>query len=180
MVLRSVLTTQETGRPTDHNFYDFFATLYMKLKGPRMHSEKRIPIQSFYSRNQSFGQKEKTILSMWIIPTRQWKKYGNFSSAWNQLWMNRSIFPLNSNILPRKDFAHKKKGLSMPEFFWRKPPPYLAAWYLWSPLSSDRGAAWNTGQELQTLRFHKMKSFVFVLPQCPSFVFEPTMTQMQK
>ena len=41
--------------------------------------------------------------------------------------MNRSIFWLQSNILPSKDFAHKKWGLSMPRFFWRKQPPTLAA-----------------------------------------------------
>ena len=48
----------------------------------------------------------------------------------------------------------------------------LAPWFLWSLLSSHRGAARNTGQELQTLRLHKMKSFVFVFAALALFCLQ--------
>ena len=47
--------------------------------------------------------------------------------------LHTEVMPLNASLL------------------WGKQQPSLAARCLWSPLSPDRGAARNTGQELQTL-----------------------------
>ena len=42
------------------------------------------------------------------------KKQHLFSGG-NKPWMNQSIFPLHSNILPRKDFAHKNAWVLLKE-----------------------------------------------------------------